>query len=265
MFRLGTRFARTPARTLSDQDRVDISESNGVRALHIGSSTVQSAMRLSAPFDLELAYTRGVMMFLLLAPAARRVLLIGLGGGSIPKFFHHYLPELITTVVEIDPRVIIAARNHFYLPPDDARLCVLEADGAEYLRGHPASADLLILDAFDSHGVPSRLYTQDFFDHCAEALTPDGILAINLWGSDRNFDLYLQRIENSFAQRVLALPTGRPGNIVVFAFSRSPEDLRWASLRERAKTLRERYPIDFLEFVERLRDNNRCTSNRLIV
>ncbi|HQR50638.1 MAG TPA: polyamine aminopropyltransferase, partial [Methylophilaceae bacterium] len=235
MFKLG----RNIHRNVSAGDSVDVSEADGVRSLHLGSPTVQSSMRLSAPHDLELAYTRGIMTFLLFAPEVRKVLAIGLGGGSIPRFIHYYLPRLHTTVVDINPQVIAVARSHFLLPPDDERLHVIEGDGAQYLKEHPGRAELLIIDAFDSRGVPADLCSQDFFDSCAEAVTADGLMAINLWGSDRNYDVYLQRIERSFSHRVLVLPTGRPGNVVVFGFRRIPADLRWANLRERARLLQE--------------------------
>lgn len=244
---------------------IDITEVDGVRALHIDTATVQSAMKVAAPYDLHLAYSRGIISCLLFGIALKRVLVIGLGGGSIPKFIHHYLPDMQTRVVEIDPQIIAVARSHFHLQPDDDRLQVIEGDGAAYLPAHPQTADLLILDVFDGRGIPPDLYSQAFFDHAATALTDEGLLAVNLWGSDKNFDLYLQRIEQSFAGQVLVLPTGRPGNIVVFGFRRKPADLRWTTLRERARTLQEHYPIEFLEFVERLRDNNLSTSNRLII
>lgn len=266
MFRLGPRrFARSIHRKVSDGNSVDVSEVDGVRSLHLGSDTIQSSMRVNAPYDLELTYTRGMMMFLLFRPQARNVLLIGLGGGSIPKFVHHYLPEHGIRSVEINPQVIATARSHFHLSDDDDRLQTIEGDGVAYLHAHAGESDVLILDAYDSRGLATDLSSQAFFDTCAEALTDDGILVVNLWGSDRNFDVYLQRIEQSFGQRVLVLPTGRPGNIVVFGFRRTPPDLRWASLRERAKQLQGELKIEFLEFVERLRDHNQHTSNRLIV
>lgn len=266
MIRAGIRaFARNIHRKVSLEASVDVSETDGVRALHLGSSTVQSAMRIAAPFELVLGYTRGIMAFLLFKPKAREVLIIGLGGGSIPKFIHRHLPEIRTRVVELHPQVTAVARSHFHLPPDDERLQVIDGDGAEYLREHPESLDVLILDAFDSHGLVPALCAQDFFDSCAESLVMDGMFAVNLWGSDKNFDVYLQRIEQSFGGRVLMLPTGRPGNIVVFGFKRVPGHLRWASLRERAKVLEQTYGIEFLEFVERLRDNNPNTSNRLLL
>ncbi len=258
-------FARSIYRKVSGESGVDVSEADGVRSLHLGSSTVQSSMRIAAPFELVLGYTRGIMTFLLFKPQAREILTIGLGGGSVPKFIHQYLPEMRSRVVELNPQVTMVARSHFCLPPDDDRLQVIAGDGAAYLRAHPATADVLILDAFDSHGLAPDLSSQDFFDNCAASLTADGMAAVNLWGSDRNFDVYLQRIEHSFGARVLMLPTGRPGNIVVFAFQRNPGDLRWATLRERAKALQATYKIEFLEFVERLRDNNLNTTNRLLM
>jgi spermidine synthase len=243
---------------------VDISEKDGVRALHLGSVTVQSAMRLSAPFELELAYSRGVMAFMLFREDVRDVLVIGLGGGSIPKYIHHHLPQMRVTAVELNPAVLTAARHYFYLPPDDDRLCVEIGDGATYVRQHPECADVLVLDAFDGMGLAPDFTTPSFYDSCHLALKDGGLLVVNLWGSDRNFDLYLQRIEHSFESRVLILPTGRPGNIVVFAFKSPPLGLSWRTIRERASMLEKMHRIEFLEFVERLGDNNHDTHHFII-
>ena len=89
-----------------DAETVYISEKFGVRSLHIGSDTVQSAMRISAPNDLELSYTRSMMGFLLFNEKPQTVLMIGLGGGSLAKFCHRHLPRTRLTVVEVDPDVI---------------------------------------------------------------------------------------------------------------------------------------------------------------
>lgn len=258
------RIARSIHRQVTTEHSIDVSEYDGVRSLHLGSDTIQSSMRLKAPYELELAYTRGMMAYLLFTDKPRQLLVIGLGGGSVPKYVYHYLPEVSTTVVEINPKIIHVARSHFLLPEDDARLQVVEADGVAYLKQHRASSPLLMIDAFDSHGIPDAMCSQDFFDSCAEALTVDGMLAINLWGSDKRFDVYLQRIEQSFSGRVLMLPTGRPGNIVVFGFRRLPPDLRWTALRERAKILEQQHKIEFLQFVEKLRDHNPSSANRLL-
>ena len=260
----GRRISRAVHKGMTGEESVDVSEMDGVRSLYLGSETVQSAMRVKAPYELELAYSRGMMMFLLFMKQPKDLLMIGLGGGSIPKYIHHFLPEMQTRVVEINPRIIQVARSHFYLPDDDDRLEVIEGDGVGYLQENSGAADVLLLDIFDSQGVPPEMYNQAFFDTCEASLRLDGMMAVNLWGSDKNFDIYLQRIEQSFHGRVLVLRTGRPGNIVVFGFKRPPRDLRWSTLRVRAKALQEHHKIEFLDFGEKLKDENLSTTNRLL-
>ncbi len=246
-------------------DSVDVSETDGVRSLHLGSVTIQSAMRIRDPFALELAYTRGMMCFLLFSANLKQVLAIGLGGGSIAKYIHAYCPELVSKIVEINPKIIQVARSQFYLPENDPHLEVIEGDGLQYLADNNDTADVLMIDAFDSNGIPPDFCSQDFFDQCSNTLKSDGILTINLWGSDKKFDVYLQRIEQSFNGMVLILPTGKPGNIAVFGFKREPADLRLASLRERAKILEKTHKIEFLQFVEKLAEYNPSSSNRLFL
>ena len=241
----------------------DVTEMDGVRTLYLGSSTVQSAMRVAEPYQLEVTYTRGMMCFLLFTKTAKNVLAIGLGGGSIPKYIHHFLPQMKTTVVELNPAVIQVARGQFFLPDDDARLTVLQEDGAIYVCGHPNSADVLMLDAYDGGGMVQELSSQAFFDRCNYALTEHGILVVNLWSSDKKFEIYLERIQASFDGRVLVMPTGRPGNIVAFGFKGYAGDLRWASLKERAKLLSAEHRIEFIKFLDSLRDYNLHTSAKL--
>lgn len=249
------KFGRKIHKSVADDSIVEVSESNGIRSLYLGSVTIQSSMRVSAPFALELAYSRGMMGFLLFSDKVRNVLTIGLGGGSVPKYIHEYCPEINQTVVEINPQVIRIARSHFYVPDNDGRLNIIEDDGIAYLLNHTNSADVLMIDAFDSRGIPPNFCSQDFFDSCEAALTNQGIFAINLWGSDKKFDIYLQRIEQSFDNKVLMLPTGRPGNIVVFGFKHAP-NLRIVNLHTRAKMLEHTHKIEFLSFLEKLCEHN---------
>ena len=61
------RFGKKIFRSARD-DEIDVSESSGVRSLHLGTPAIQSAMRLARPDALELAYTRTMMAFLLFHP-----------------------------------------------------------------------------------------------------------------------------------------------------------------------------------------------------
>ncbi len=86
-------------------------------------------MICDAPCELVVPYTRTMMGFLLFAPQPTNIVVIGLGGGSIPKYCHRYLPQSSVTVTEINPQVV-ALREVFRIPPDDERLRVLCEDGA---------------------------------------------------------------------------------------------------------------------------------------
>ncbi len=259
------RFGRKLHRTVADEESVEVGEVDGVRSLYLGSSTIQSSMRLKTPYSLELPYSRAMMLFLLFAKRTQDVLVLGLGGGSVPKYIHQFLPEMSTRVVELNPQVIAIARSHFYLPEDDARLQVIQGDGKQYLEENPQTTGMLMLDIFDGQGIPPELYAQDFFDTCRAALKPEGMMAVNLWGSDKNFDIYLQRIEQSFDNRVLVIPTGRPGNIVVFGLNRPLHEARWEMIRVRARELDAQYGLDFMGLLERLRDHNPNTPHRILL
>jgi spermidine synthase len=248
-------FNRRIHKSVAQDSVVEVTECDGVRALHLGSVTIQSGMNVKRPFDLELNYSRGIMCFLLFSSNIKSLLTLGLGGASVTKYIYKFCPEITQTVLEINAQVIAIARSHFYLPENDNKLNVIEGDGVQYLLEHTSSNDCVIIDVFDAHGIPSNCCTQDFFDSCFEVLNDDGIFVINLWGSDKNFDVYLQRIEQSFQQRVLIMPTGKPGNIIVFGF-KGLVRLSEKKLHERARTLESIHQIEFLHFLEKLRENN---------
>ncbi|MBZ0106095.1 MAG: polyamine aminopropyltransferase [Sulfuricella denitrificans] len=252
-------------KAVGEQGVVDVSERDGVRFLHLGSDTVQSAMRVKAPNELELAYTRSMMGFLLFRPKPGNILMIGLGGGSVAKFVYHRLPAVKTRVVEINPQVVAAAHSHFFVPEADQRLQIDIGDGVEHVHNLAASCDVLMVDGYDDRNLVEALASQSFYDDCAAALTPDGMLVVNLWGSDKLFDVYFRRIEASFNGLVLSMPTGRMSNIIVFGFKRSPGNPRWQELRERARNLEAEYGLEFPDFVDALRSLNVHSENRLLV
>lgn len=198
---------------------LEVSEERGVRSLHLGNCAIQSAMRISRPWDLELAYTRAMMAFWLFNPAPEDVLMIGLGGGSLAKFLRRQRPETRITAVEIDPRVIAAARMHFEVPPNDDCLNVIEADGAVYVRQHPASADVILLDGFDAGNQVEALATQTFYDACRRTLKPGGVLVVNLWGRDRDYAEYLARLTRAFDGEIGWISVQDKTNVIVLGFA----------------------------------------------
>jgi len=232
----------------ADDEGLEVTEERGIRTLHLGSRAIQSAMRVSRPWDLELAYTRAMMGFLMFNPMPQDVLMIGLGGGSLAKFIRKQRPQTHITAVEIDPRVIAAARTHFDLPPDDETLSVIEADGAIYVRQHPASADIILLDGFDAGNQVEALATQTFYAACRRALKPGGMLVVNLWGRDSEFKEYLARLARAFDGEIGWLSVQYKTNVIVFAFHQPGAMARLEAARPQLEDLSKRYGLDLRGF-----------------
>jgi len=236
----------------TDSESVYIREKSGVRTLHIGSDTIQSAMRIARPNELEIAYTRSMMAFLLFNPDPRQVLMIGLGGGSLAKFVYYRMPLAHAAVVEVNPRVVAVAREFFHLPVDQERLQVTVADGCAHVKNDTLRADVIMLDGYDAESQVEELSTLAFYRDCARVLGEAGILVVNLWGGDRNFSACVERMRRAFDGLVACLPAGKPGNVVALAFKRSPGLPRWEDLRARARELECIYGLEFPSFVEQL-------------
>jgi spermidine synthase len=249
-------------RIFDREESVDVSEKDGVRSLHLGSSTVQSAMRIDDPVELVLSYTRSMMGFLLFAPEPARVAMIGLGGGSLAKFIRHHMPTTRITVVESNPRVISAARSFFEVPDDDEYFSVVLGQGEQWTVEEAQDENVLMVDGYDGQRQVGALSTEDFYTQAGQALAPDGVLVVNLWSSDRKFDVYLQRIERCF-DFVVTLPAERRGNIAVLAFRRRPHELRWAKLKIGARELESRYGLNFIAMLDAIREINPSSDKEL--
>jgi spermidine synthase len=242
---------------------VEVSEEDGVRSLHLGGDAIQSSIRLDRPDELALDYTRAMMAFLLFQSLPREVLMIGLGGGSMARYIHQRMPGTRTTVVEINAKVLAAARSMFHFPADDARLKVEIADGADYVREHAESADVLLVDGFDDGKQPAALCTQAFYDAAFAALRPGGVMTVNFMAEEEKLDVFLQRIENSFDERVICLKAADRVNLIAFAFKRHPRELAWAELRKRARQLKKIHNLPLEECVNGLKELNPHTQAKL--
>jgi spermidine synthase len=247
-----------------DNETVYIAEKYGVRTLHIGSDTVQSAMRLNAPNDLELSYTRSMMGFLLFNESPQSVLMVGLGGGSVAKFIYHHMPAAQVRVIEINERVLTVAQRYFAVPDNNERFEVVIGDGAEFVSRPSVHADLIMVDGYDGESHVEAVSTQAFYVACHDRLNAGGMLVVNLWGGDRAFNQTLKRIERAFPEGTACLPAERPGNIIVFGFRTAPGSLAWSELEARARQLETRYQLEFPRFVEALKRMNRHDVKHLL-
>jgi spermidine synthase len=197
-----------------------IYQSKDSTSLQFSIAAVQSEMWPDSPIELVLGYTRSMMGFLLFNAEPKKIGMVGLGGGSLPKYCFTHLPQSSIVVIENNPEVI-ALRNHFCIPPDSARFEVVCADGADYVKGKSGQFDVLILDGFEAHGQPGQLCTQAFYNDCFEMLTPEGILVVNFLEPDIRNVQRIERISESFDGEVVIVDAQDSLNKIVFAFKGS--------------------------------------------
>lgn len=151
----------------------------------------QSCIYLAEPKRFALNYTRMMLAGTLFTGAPpRRVLIVGLGGGSLPTALREILPQAQIDVVEIDPAVTRVARKYFNFR-DDPRMKVIELDGRVYVKRAIRSGekyDVVMLDAFDHEYIPEHLLTREFLAEVKSLLTPTGVLVGNTFSSSRLYD-----------------------------------------------------------------------------
>jgi spermidine synthase len=188
----------------------------GRRTLEFSPGDVQSEMQLDRPDRLVLAYARAMMCFALFVPRPRHILMVGLGGGSLAKFCYRHFPQARITVIELRSDVI-ALREQFLVPPDDERFKVIHADAADYLAALPASADVLLVDGFDSGGLPSALGSASFYADCRRALREGGVLVANVFSYDPDYAAIVQRLRGVFDDRVCWFSRIAGNNQILFA------------------------------------------------
>ncbi|MDO8329016.1 MAG: hypothetical protein Q7T36_00925 [Fluviicoccus sp.] len=227
-------------------------------SLHFNNIHVQSEMRVDAPVELVFGYTQAMMAFLLVQPQPQDILLVGLGGGSLSKYCHFFLPESCITTVEINPEVI-ALRDSFHIPPDSPRFRIVQEDGVNYMRHQRDTADVILLDGYDDTGLPDALTTPLFYRDCYLALRDGGILVSNYNCDDLQLATCLGRLGKIFSGKVLIIKSQTSGNKVLFAF-KNYRHLPHELMMERAERLKHRSGLPMPHFGNQLIAGSRAWS-----
>ena len=170
------------AKTLMQKDtfyhRIRIEEDDEARYMYFD-RTLQSAMTLKDPTALRLIYSRYTSLGFTFRADAKKMLLIGLGGGSIPKKLNKEFPNMEIDAVELDPEVIKLAKDHFNIK-EGKQLRLHAQDGRLFLTRTQTQYDIIMLDAYFTDAMPFHLATKQFFELPQKKLTPNGIVVANL-------------------------------------------------------------------------------------
>lgn len=190
--------------------------------LRFEGAVTQTRMLRWAPDVLCVPYTCTMLAALWLHPAPRTIGILGLGGGAQAKFCHRHLRQARIEAVECDAGVL-ALRHAFRIPADGERLRVLHGDGADWLATRRGAFDLLLVDAYGLQGIPAHLSGPAFYASCRAALSADGVMAANFYGTDAA--AHEARMRQAFDGRCLLLPEPAMSNEVAFAWNGRPRPL----------------------------------------
>jgi spermidine synthase len=251
-----------------DEGVLEIVEENGIRSLHFGSSSRQSSISINDPESLQLPYIKAMTSWLLFKRTVNDALILGLGGGSLARHLLYHFPESRVRAVESRASVVKLARSHFGLPLD-SRLKVIVDDAGSYVRNHgQANAgqhDLILIDTFDSEGMSGSIASVAFFDACKSLLRLDGLLVINMWGTESKlFDPCLDWLGRVFNEKVLLLPVRNRGNMIALAFNQGVSRFDMKTLKTRAIELEQNYQIEFPNYLKDFNKHNPYSIHSII-
>lgn len=143
---------------------------------------------------------RGYWPLMLPDACPRRVLLLGLGGGTLAALLARRCPGVTMVGVEHSAEVLEVARSRFGLDTLDS-LEVVQADAFAWIEDHlatdPASYDLICLDLFEGGRLAPGTLARPFLRQLAMLLAPNGTLAVNLMRTAR-LPEQVHRLESVF-------------------------------------------------------------------
>ena len=242
---------------------VTISESRGVRYLHLGTPWIQGAMKIADPLVLDLEYVQRMMAWLLFRPevaekivdlSALRSAQLGLGAGAITRFCLHRL-GMQATAVELNPAVIAACRMWFRMSDAAPGLEVLNLDASVFAADpkRHGSVDALAVDLYDHEAASPVLDSEAFYRDCHALLAPGGAMTVNLFGRDGSFERSGARIAAAFGTaNVRGFKPTREGNAIVLAMKQVTIPTA-GELARRAENIETRWKLPAKKWLRMMR------------
>jgi len=229
---------------------VEVIDKGDERSLVFAGNVVQSSMSIKTPYSLSLSYTRYMMAALLLNEFPEKVLVVGLGAGSLLRFINYHFPHCLIDAIDNSAHVINLSRKYFNLP-DRPEISIHCCDGYDFLSALSSEQtyDLILVDAFDANGMSATVYRPDFFDLCGDHLKQGGIISLNLWsGNSERLGEVKEDIGSRFAS-IVEIPVPKRGNVICLGRN---DKLIWSMLRKNRSDLdrlSDRFSINFKAIV----------------
>jgi len=251
--------------------KISVVDSELTRTLYFNSANKQSAMYKPHSKLLMLKYTHAMCLALVFLASNRRTLIMGLGGGALPKFLNWHYPETPIDVIDSRKKVIQIAHTYFDVPENDPNLRILHGDAGAFVvnsRNNRAGIyDLLLVDLFSATGPASILRDRAFYYSLPNLLSTNGIVGVNLWSQGRTYLQYRRLLEHAFPGRVLELSVGssKSGNVILFGFNSSECTKNLYQYMDKAVLLQTKTGLKMVQYFNRLLTQNRPLWQRILL
>ena len=191
---------------------------------------------LRNPDRLVLRYSQLMSIATIYPEEPKKILMLGLGAGSISTYLGRFMPDAEIDTVEIDRRVIDVAKEYFGLR-ETKRVRYMAADGRVFLNRNKGLYDLILLDAYRGGFVPFHLLTREFYTLVKQRLTPGGVVAANIHDGTKLYHSTVKTMGEVFPG--IDLYSSGEGEVILVGTQRPLPDRE--TLAARAAALQERH------------------------
>jgi spermidine synthase len=205
----------------------------------------QSQTNLADGDDLPMPYSRTMSIAAVFPPDIKRVLVLGLGAGSIPVYLQRFVPDAVIDAVELDPGVIEVAKKYFGLR-ETGNFHMIPGDARIFLNRHPEPYDLILVDAFTGSYIPFHLMTKEFYQLVRNRLSPHGVAAFNFLPAKDIFESNVRTVSLAFDNNIDLFHSDAPdvgeSNVIVVGRLDPSSD---AKTLQKAAAAQARYKFRF--------------------
>ena len=196
-----------------------VTQEGNILTLYSPPRTRQTTIGTLNPTSSHLEYARNILLGLVFTLNPKNILMLGLGGGSIPMMLTNFNKLLSIDIVEIDPEIADVAKKYFHFKTSQ-RIRLFIKDAFAFTKDSKKRYDIIIMDAYLGNDLPQPLSTVEFFKETDRCLLDTGILIVNLMTTDRvYFKKMLKKISSVFGE-IWILDGNTSSNTIIFAMNR---------------------------------------------
>ncbi len=211
----------------------------------------QSCFNPKTPKKLVFNYAKMAMASVLFVPEPKNILIIGLGGGTLPMAFHRLFDQATIHTIEIDGAVIKVAKKYFDFIENE-KIKVFSQDGRVFTKRAKSKNlkyDLIILDAFNGDYIPEHLMSREYLQENQSILSTKGVLASNTFSTSALYDHESATYASVFTYLV-SFKRAETNNRVLFAPTHKPEQKNIMRRAEAFKTRMTEYDVPIIEYAK---------------